>query len=183
MTRKQALSRAIAILSQDRENAEVVQKLAELRDDLPLVHWTDGSIRDTVEQFIHDHGRVPRAADFKKKGLPPHPVVKQKYKITVGEWLEQNYPVVKPTFEEIKAKRTKAFLEDYYRIKPRSSEEFNRERTPGTFGWMSVARYYHTRSWRTFLKMLDLPLYFDMQKDHIPIKVTVNFHLDYDFTD
>ena len=183
MTRKQALQRAITVLGKNPEYAEDIRILQEISDELPLIHWSDSSIRDTVEQFILDNGRVPTASDFKKKGMPPHPVIKQKYKITLGEWLEKHYPVRKPTYEELKEKYTQMFIEDYYRIKPKSQEEFNRGKRPETRGWQTVANYHHTKSWRNLLKKLDLPLYFDMARDHVPIKVTVNFHIDYDFKD
>ena len=183
MTRKQALQRAITELAKSPEYAEDIRILQEISDELPLIHWSDSSIRDTVEQFILDNGRVPTASDFKKKGMPPHPVIKQKYKITLGEWLEKHYPVRKPTYEELKEKYTQMFIEDYYRIKPKSQEEFNRGKRPETRGWQTVANYHHTKSWRNLLKKLDLPLYFDMARDHVPVKITVNFHVDYDFID
>ncbi len=183
MTRKQALQRAITLLSENPEYAEEVRILQEIGNELPMIHWSDSSIRDTVDQFIIDNGRVPTASDFRKSGMPPHPVIKQKYKITLGEWLEQNYPVRKPTYEDLKEKYTKDFLEDYYRIKPKSQEEFNKKKRPETRGWQTLATYHNTKSWRNLLKALNLPLYFDMRRDHVPAKITVNFHIDYDFKD
>ena len=44
-----------------------------------------------MEQYIVDHGKVPNPSDFKKAGMPPHPVIKNKYKVTLKEWLEENY--------------------------------------------------------------------------------------------
>ena len=70
MTRKQALQRAIEALSTNPEYAEDIRILQEIKDELPLIHWSDSSIRDTVEQFILDNNRVPTVTDFKKKGLP-----------------------------------------------------------------------------------------------------------------
>ena len=84
MTRKQALYKAIQELSKDEGFFETVKLLQDIYDELPLVHWSDKSIRDTVEQFIVDNGRPPTVTDFKAKGMPPHPVFKQKYKITLG---------------------------------------------------------------------------------------------------
>ena len=181
MTRKQALQRAIAVLAKNPEYAEDIRILQEICDELPLIHWSDSSIRDTVEQFILDNGRVPTASDFKKKGMPPHPVIKQKYKITLGEWLEENYPTQKPSFEEIKERYTKDFLIDYENIKPRSSEEFNKKRSPGTRGWQTIAFYHNAKSWRALLKALNLQLYFDMARDHVPVEFDVNITTDIDF--
>ena len=183
MTRKQALKQAIRLLSRNPENAEVIEKLQDIHDELPLIHWTDKSIRDYVEQFIADNHRVPTATDFKKAGMPPHPVIKQKYKVTLGEWLDENYPTYKPTFEELKAKYTADFMMDYFRIKPKSQEEFNRNKSKGTRGWQTLAFYYNVKSWRNLIKALDLPLYFEMHRDRKPANITVNIYTDYDFRD
>lgn len=46
-----------AHLSQFPEYAEEVQLLQDICDELPLIHWSDKSIRDAVAQFILDYGR------------------------------------------------------------------------------------------------------------------------------
>ncbi len=183
MTRKQALHKVIEVLSKSSKYTEEIRLLQELSEELPLIHWSDASIRDTVEQFVLDNGRVPTVSDFRKKGMPPHTVIKQKYKITLAEWLDKFYPTVKPTREEFKAKYTEMFIADYIEIKPRSQEEFNQKKRPETRGWQTVANYYGAKSWRALLKRLDLPLYFDMRRDHIPVKMKVEFFSDYDFRD
>ncbi len=183
MTRKQAINQAIQALSKDKKYSETVKLLQDIYDELPLIHWSDKSIRDTVDQFVIDNGRNPTATDFKRKGMPPHPVIKQKYKITLGEWLEQNYPVHKPTYDELKEKYTNEFLLDYDRIKPKSQEEFNDNRTKGTRGWQTLAFYYNVKSWRNLIKTMGLPLYYEMKRDRIPPRIKVNIHTDYDFSD
>lgn len=181
MTRKQALHNVIQLLAESPEYAEEARILAELSSELPIIHWTDSSIRDAVEQYIVDHGKVPNPSDFKKAGMPPHPVIKNKYKVTLKEWLEENYPTPKPTYEELKAKHTAAFIADYLRIKPKSQEEFNKNKRAETRGWQTVAQYHHTKTWRKLLKHLGLPLYFDMYRDHTPINIKVNFKIEEDF--
>ena len=183
MTRKQALQRAIEHLSQFPEYAEEVRLLREISQELPMIHWSDHSIRDTVEQFILDNGRPPTVTDFKKAGMPPHTVIQNKYKMPLRQWLTENYPTPKPSAEELKAEYTQAFLEDYHRIKPRSQYEFNQYKRPKTRGWQTVAAYHNTRSLRNLLKKLDLPLYFDMKRDHVPANLKVIVHNDYDFRD
>ena len=181
MTRQQALHNVIQLLAEHSEYAEEARILAELSNELPIIHWTDSSIRDAVEQYILDNGKVPTSSDFKKAGMPPHPVIKNKYNITLKEWLEANYPQPKPTYEELKAKHTSAFIADYLRIKPKSQEEFNKSKQPETRGWQTVAQYHHTKSWRKLLKHLGLPLYFDMYRDHQPISIKVNIKVEEDF--
>ena len=84
MTRKQALELAVQALA---ENEEAVQVLHTMIDELPLNRWTEDSIFDAVEQFILDHGRVPTTTDFKKRGLPPHTVIKRRFGMTLQGWL------------------------------------------------------------------------------------------------
>ena len=183
MTRKQALQHAITLLSKQPEYAEAIRILKEISDELPLIHWSDSSIRDTVEQFILDNGRVPTVSDFRKKGMPPHPVIKQKYRITLGEWLEQNYPNVKPTPLELKETFTKDFIEDYNRIKPKSQKEFTQNKRPQTKGWQTVAQYYQVKSWRELLKTLNLPMYSSPNVPKDSTNLMITFHVDYDFSE
>ena len=183
MTRKQAISKAIDVLVNQGESGETVQLLRDLYEELPLIHWTDKSIRDTVNQFILDNQRVPTVTDFKHKGMPPHPVFKNKYGVSLHEWLEVNYPVPKPTREELKQLYTSQFIEDYYKIKPRSQEEFNKKKGKETKGWQTVASYYGEKSWRNLIKRLGLPLYFELKRDRVKPSIAVNIHNDYDFSD
>ena len=103
MTRKQALEFAIQALNEagQTEAAEILHKLSE---ELPFFSWSEDAIFDAVEQFILDNGRVPTTTDFKKRGLPPHTVIKRRFGVTLQEWLEQNYPTVKPPLDELQAK-------------------------------------------------------------------------------
>ena len=112
--------------------------------------------------------------------MPPHPVFKQKYNLTLAEWLNENYPVSKATSEELKLKHTENFKKDYERIKPKSKKEFNKNRFKGTLSWQSVAKYYDCTSWHKLINTLDLPIYVD-QIQHPTIKV--NIITDYDFLD
>ena len=58
----------------------VVRKLS---GELPFYSRSEDAIRDAAEQFILDHSRVPTATDFKKRGLPPHTVVKKRFIIKI----------------------------------------------------------------------------------------------------
>jgi hypothetical protein len=181
MTRKQALRRAINFLSKHPEYEEDIRILQEISDELPLIHWSDSSIRDTVEQFILDNGRVPTTSDFKKKGMPPHPVIKQKYNVTLGEWLKQNYATRKPTQNERMDTYTKDFVEDYNRIKPRNQKEFNQNKCPWTKSWQTIAKYHGVRSWHTLLDALELPTYSKKPKETSPPDIKIQFFIDCDF--
>ena len=183
MTRKQAISLAIQALSETEQNEEAIQVLHTISEEMPLNRWTEDAIRDSVEQFILDHGRVPNCKDFRKKCLPPHTVIKLRFGLTLQEWLEQNYPVEKPPMDEVRARATEEFVREYLRIRPVSAEDYNVRRARPSLSWFTIARYNHTRRWRILLEKLELPVYNngDVAKDKPNFKV--NIISDYDFRD
>lgn len=181
MTRKTALQKAICILSEARGNEEIIEKLNDIQKELPIIHWSDKSIRDRVDQFIEDNGRVPTVSDFAKPGMPPHPVILQKYKITLKNWLIKNYPDAYPSTEVVQQKAIEVFIENYMRIKPKSSAQFNANRDKNCRGWMTIARYLHVAGWRTLINKLGLPHYLDKERDHVPMQFVSIVHTDIDF--
>ena len=94
MTRKQALSAAMEALNAAGQT-EAAGILHTLSGELPFFSWSEDAILDAVEQFVLDHGQVPTTTDFKKRGLPPHTVIKRRFGVTLQEWLDQNYPTEK----------------------------------------------------------------------------------------
>lgn len=183
MTRKQAISVAIQALAETGENEEAVKVLHTISDEMPLNRWTEDAIRDSVEQFILDHGRVPTCTDFKKKCLPPHTVIKLRFGLTLQEWLDQNYPVEKQNIDEKHTKATEAFVREYLRIQPISAEDYNARRSPASLSWFTIAIYNHTRRWRILLEKLDLPVFSGRDVSMGKTEFKVNIISDYDFQD
>ena len=181
MTRKQAIYQAIQALSALEGKEEAITLLQDIYDEMPLVHWSDKSIRDTVEQFIVDNGRMPTATDFKKDGMPPHPVVQRRYQMTLGEWLQKYYPTPKPSVEDRMRRYTHEFIDEYLRIQPKSSDDYNKRRSKTAKTWISVAKYHNVKSWCALLEKLSLPSYSHLAraKKRTVFKVTV--HTDCDF--
>ncbi|MBR4655307.1 MAG: sigma-70 family RNA polymerase sigma factor [Oscillospiraceae bacterium] len=162
MTRKEALALAIRVLSEigdSGENEEAARVLNGLAEELPLTRWTEAAIRDSVEQFILEQGRVPTVTDFKKRGLPPHTVIRQRYGIPLRAWLDRCYPLRKASKEEIHKRATESFVRDYLRLRAGSAEAYNRGRGPGLPCWYTIAKYNGVRSWRALLEKLALPLF------------------------
>ena len=148
---------------------------------MPLTNWTDKTIRDRIEQFYEDEGRYPTTTDFKKKGMPLHPVFKHRYKVNLSQWLQENYPVPKITYEERKEKHTQAFKEEYLRICPKSSDDFDQRRRSGVISWRGLAPYYNVTSWHNLLKVLDLPVPKPSSKERVKQKFKVTVLTDLDF--
>ena len=183
MTRKQAITKAITALQQEGGNQEAIRVLKDLSAELPIIHWSDATLRDTVDQFIADTGRMPAATDFKKPGMPPYRVFMGNYGLTPTQWLQANYPEHYPSRQEMTDRYTKAFVQDYLRLKPKSADDFNERRSDKSRGWRSVARYHHLGTWTSLVKHLNLPKYSDSHQGRAPTNVKVVIHNDYDFKD
>ena len=168
------------MLSTDPEQSEAVEKLKDLIEELPLNHWTDKSIRDSVDQFILEHGKPPTSTDFKKDGLPPHTVIMRRYGSTLSQWLAENYPTIKPTREETTALYTRQFIDEFLRIRPSSGDAFNRDRSPEVKSWQAIATRNGVKAWSPLLKLLGLTV---EPKHHAPHTFSVTVHNDYDFRD
>ena len=180
MTRKQALALAMQTLNEAGQT-EAAEILHTLSGELPFFSWSEEAIFDAVEQFILDHGRVPTTTDFKKRGLPPHTVIKRRFGVTLLEWLEQHYPTAKPPLDELQAEATEDFIKEYLRIQPTSAEDYNARRAHPSHGWFSIAKYNHTRRWRILLEKLDLPIYNNRGAPESPPQLKVRVISDYDF--
>lgn len=175
MTRKQALETAILLLEKEEAGKEAAEKLREVMEELPFTAWSDKTIRDTVEQFILDHGRIPTTADFKKRPLPPHTVIRHRYGVTCGEWLKRNFSSEKFQFEEKRERVSKAFVEEYLRLKPTSRKQFDRERRKTILSSSSMMKYYGVKRWRELIEVLGLPLY---EKEKREVQVMVRVDMD-----
>ena len=159
MTRKTALSKAISALEGKEEYTEVVELLSDIREEIPFTKWSDKAIHDTIQQFIMDNGRVPTATDFRKKKMPPHPIFKNRYKITLGEWLKINYPTENSFRDNFRKSHVDKFIDEYNNIKPTSSAEYNSKRRPGAPLWRRIANYIGASTWDDLLEMLQLKVY------------------------
>jgi hypothetical protein len=82
--------------------------------DLPLTGWTKKTIFDSIDQFIADYGRFPTAIDFKKKGLPPHPVIKLRFGVTLKDFLNMYYPTIKLCASNIYYNQTREYWQTFF---------------------------------------------------------------------
>jgi hypothetical protein len=160
MTRKQALHKALEVLTDETAKAKVM----EILDDMPFTGWSERTIFDTIDQFIIDNGRIPTTTDFKKKGLPPHPVIKLRFGINLKAFLQQYYPMNKLCDSKIYYGRTKeewkeGFIFDYINNKPRSAEEHNSTRTAGTPSWQTIAGMHGVVKWLEWIAFCKLERY------------------------
>ena len=160
MTRKEALSIAIQALSGIEQNVEAVDVLRTMREELPLNRWSEAAIRDSIEQFVLDHRRLPEGADFKNdRTLPSHTVIKNKFGVNLSEWLVDTYPDILELQKKARAAATERFVQEYHRLQPKSAVEFDRGRVPDCCCWYTIAGYNETNTWRALLAKLELPVF------------------------
>ena len=78
MTRKQALSKAISILSENGSNNEIVAVLQNLLSEYPYSRWEKETVIDSISQYAIDHnGCLPQVHDLRKENkLPSTTVIK-----------------------------------------------------------------------------------------------------------
>ena len=186
LTRKQAIYKAIELLSETpctEEVHNVIMKLEELANDIPITAWTKETILDTITQFAIENKRNPTTTDLKRNikttRLPPHPVIKHRFGITAKEFLLEYYPP-KCTSKIYSGKSNEEWIEvfiaEYKRIKPTSCEEYNAQRLKDTPSWQTIARLHNTFLWNDFKELLNLPTY-NKQRKEIP-RDTINFIID-----
>jgi hypothetical protein len=160
MTRKQALYRALQVL----EDEEAKEKIKEIISDMPFTGWSERTIFDTIDQFIIDNKRVPTATDFKKKGLPPHPVIKLRFGIELKEFLSKYYPVErlcdsKDYYHKTKEQWQEIFISEYKKLKPHSAEEYNEHREKKTPTWATIAKMFNITKWIEWIDFCGVEIY------------------------
>ena len=160
MTRKQALHKALEVVTDE----ETKEKITEILSELPFTGWSEKTIFDTIDQFIIDHGRTPTVTDFKKKGMPPHPVIKLRFGKTLREFLDSHYPTQKLCESKIFSSKSREewqelFIAEYHKIKPGSAEEYNTHRQKGSPSWATVARLFDITKWLDWLLFCDIVPY------------------------
>lgn len=163
MTRKQALLKALELLDKNKD-IEVINKITEILNELPLINWTKDTIFDTLNQWVIDNGRNPTTTNLKKKGLPPHPVIKFRFNMTAMEFLNMYYPQpIKLCNSKVYYMKTKEywcndFIKQYQIIKPTSAEEYNCKRNKNTPSWQCVANICEVKKWYDFLRLNTLEI-------------------------
>lgn len=90
MTRKQAVLDAIWILSKNKENAQTVELLKEIYDELPLTRWTEKSILDAFAEFLLENDRLPTKKDL-CNDLPSVNAIERIFKVSGLIEFEKKY--------------------------------------------------------------------------------------------
>ena len=98
MTRKQALSKAIDILSKDTNNDEIVSVLKNLLSEYPYSRWEKETVIDSITQYAIEHnGCLPQVHDLRQENrLPSTTVIKYLFEYSsVNLFYEKYFPEYK----------------------------------------------------------------------------------------
>lgn len=95
MTRKQAVLEAIEILSQNKENEKITEKLQDILEELPSSSWSQKSIIDAIENYAIEHNnRLPYERELTTENhMPSNTVIYNKFGIkAIREFYAKYFP-------------------------------------------------------------------------------------------
>lgn len=98
MTRKQAISKAIQLLSINHENDDIIYKLKEIQEELPMSGWTKKSIIDAIETYASEHNNILPQVDHltNSNKLPSNTVITNLFKLSsMNDFYHQYLPHLK----------------------------------------------------------------------------------------
>lgn len=136
---------------------DVVSKLQEIYNELPLVHWSNNSIFDAIEQWKIEKGEYPSASDLDKKGLPCRSVIKQKLKIDPVIFLKQHFSRtlsmehISPYYNKSKEEWLDEFIREYNRIEPMTYAEFEKKRNKSTPTARWIMNQFEIKTWNDLI--------------------------------
>ena len=168
MTRKLALQEAIKIIETSRigkqRKKDIIRGLQLCVDELPFAKWSETAIFDACDQFVADHGHI-RLCDFSRSGLPSHPTIKNRFKMTAKEFRDTYYPLpdtpeFKPKYDPRDCDEWNAqFIEEFHRIRCISEQHYNIRRSAGMPVWQTLCKLNGVDTWRQLLYKLGLDTY------------------------
>ena len=134
MTRRQAILQAIRILSSHSENDEIILKLQEILDELPLVTWTSKSIIDSIEDYAIRHNNIlPNSKELTTYNkLPSNTVIykifgltsiNEFYQIYFSKYIHNKTPL-SPYANRNKNYFLNTFKENYNEIKIKNNVKY-----------------------------------------------------------
>lgn len=178
MTRKQALLKAI----NECNDPEAKEKLLDLYNEMPLIHWSKKSIMDTLENYYIETGIRPTLTTLRViPAMPKHPAIKTHFGINAKEFMNLYFPPEKSEEEvrrEYNEKVIKDFIEEYTRLKPSSWEEYDRQRDKKYKCSATVLKAANCK-WNELLQRYNLPKYVNRKpkpKIDIVPSITVTYN-------
>ena len=151
MTRRRALQLAVRAVE-----GEAKKKLQELAAELPFTGWNESNIRDGLERFLHEHGRLPQKREYIHcRYLPGIDVFRRQYRMSRTGWIQQYCPDLAAAAAGSARKKRDSlqdFAAEYLRIAPCCKREFDQKRNAALYCTAEVImRRNGVRSWKDLL--------------------------------
>ena len=164
MTRKEAVTMAIDLVKStndysEKERTELMSALENIKRTLPLVHWTEASIFDAIDQHLLEHGKLPNLSDFTyENNLPTKTVIRRVFGLKISDFLSRYYKSER--LEKVKEKKkysedNKELLEEFelqYRtLQCTSCKDYDRRRKNDTPCSRTLLRRLNMKTWNELL--------------------------------
>ncbi len=175
MTRKQALDKAIEIISKTKhkEQKEVCKILADIMNELPLNKWTKDSIVDAYRQFYIDNGRLPTIHDtIDDKNIPVIKHLRNKFNMNLTQFYNCYFPDILEEKNNKNKNILADFVDQYTSLKSPTRKQYDTLRKPGSVSSHSVIRISGEKNWLSLLKKYNLLSNLE-NRNHYNIKVNV----------
>lgn len=169
MTRKQAILSAIQILSKEENNIDVINKLQEIYNEMPLSKWTKLSIIDCIETYAEEHnGMFPYINELRNRnGLPSTTAIFSKFNISsIDDFYNQYFPHLRhkigngsPYYDKEMSFFLDTFKSEYTKMQSEfnskviCSRQYNKNRSEGTPNVETVMRRHNCNTYAELLEL------------------------------
>jgi len=168
MTRKEALTKTVAYLKEQRDPLlqEVIAELEGLIQCLPITEWDEKTILDAVEQFRLERGRYPFPNEFCGYTLPSHSVVRRRLGLSptqlIAQYASNEGEQWQRTLRRYGEKPATCWLQQFQetiRQHPEvTSRTYNQYRLPDTPCLKSLFKIMQVATWNELLVLAGLPV-------------------------
>lgn len=150
--------KALRDLPESNENEQAITRLKNLQDKNHYTKWTKDLVFNRLSKWARTHNRNPTITNLAESGMPKGSQIRRLFDMSPKAFLNTYYPQLKEdTINKKYTTKSKQeyvdlFIEEYERIKPKSSREYNNKRNPNYPTWCTIARYINVSTWLQLLE-------------------------------
>lgn len=163
VNRIQALKIAIDAINQLPEtydNKQAIERLEGMINDCKVsgTYWTKEKVFEILNKWRDEHGRNPTVTNLMEAGMPAPTTIQKLFDMKGSAFFNIYYPrenkIIRKNKYSIKSEEEwiKDFIEQFEKIKPSSSSDYNAKREKDTPTWQTIARYLNLSSWQELIK-------------------------------
>lgn len=188
MTRKEAISRAIAIVSsypKYRDEDDLLEKLMDIEEDINHKHWNQKNILDRIDQFIVDNNRLPKCSDLATPTMPNRKIIQLHFNMKFEEFCYKYYRdkmISRSYIQYDKQYWIDNFKRQYNTLKPRSSNMYNECREKNTPSTRYMKKICEVKTWLELLQKLGLEPYSQVSRSKLNLPRIKQYQMSVDHT-